>query len=140
MPDIRRFDEADREAVKALWHRCGLVRAWNDPDKDISRKLSCQPEGFLVIEHENTLIGSAMFGYDGHRGMVYYLAIDPIHQGHGHARALMSEIETLAMSWGCPKINLFVRADNAQALGLYERLGYHVETSAALGKRLIPDD
>lgn len=140
MTKIRRFQEEDRAQTIALWQRCGLLRPWNDPDMDITRKLSCQAEGFLILEHEGAVIGSAMFGYDGHRGMVYYLAIDPLHQGRGHARALMMRIEELAISWGCPKINLFVRSDNDQATGLYKNLRYAVETSAAFGKRLIPDD
>lgn len=139
MSDIRPFSDADRAQVIDLWTRCGLVRPWNDPNKDIDRKLTCQPEGFLVVSAQGTILGTAMFGYDGHRGMVYYLAVDPAHQRQGHAQRLMEEVEALALSWGCPKINLFVRADNTQATGFYQTLGYQLETSAAFGKRLIPD-
>jgi ribosomal protein S18 acetylase RimI-like enzyme len=41
---------------------------------------------------------------------------------------------------GCPKLNLQVRDTNAQALGFYEALGYKIDASVSLGKRLIPDE
>ena len=88
---------------------------------------------------EGEPIASAMAGYDGHRGWVYYLAVDPDHRGGGHARALMEEIERLLLDRGVPKINLLVREDNADALGFYDAIGYTRDASVSLGKRLIPD-
>jgi len=71
---IRPFERRDTDAVVALWQARGLTRPWNDPLKDIERKLAVQPELFLVGEHEGEVIATAMGGYDGHRGSVYYLA------------------------------------------------------------------
>jgi hypothetical protein len=68
--DIRPFREADELAVIALWRACGLTRPWNDPRKDIARKLAVQRELFLVGEVGGNVIGSVMGGYDGHRGWV----------------------------------------------------------------------
>ncbi len=65
---IRPFEESDRPHVVKLWDDCGLSRPWNDPDKDISRKLSVQPELFFVGESDGKLVATAMAGYDGHRG------------------------------------------------------------------------
>lgn len=140
-PRIRAFAPDDADAVEALWRACGLTRPWNDPGKDIARKLTVQPELFLVLEDadDGALVGCAMAGYDGHRGCVYYLAIDPARRGEGLGRRLMEEIERRLTGLGCPKINLMVRADNAAALGFYESLGYTPETSTPLGKRLIED-
>ncbi|WP_116417409.1 LuxR C-terminal-related transcriptional regulator [Subtercola boreus] len=45
---MRPFVLSDTEPVVALWEECGLVRSWNDPRKDIARKLTVQPELFLV--------------------------------------------------------------------------------------------
>lgn len=77
---IRVFKKSDRKAVIALWESCGLTRSWNDPNKDISRKLSVQPELFFVGELNGSIIASAMAGYDGHRGHVFYLAVSQEHQ------------------------------------------------------------
>lgn len=137
---IRPFHDDDTEAVVALWRAAGLTRPWNDPHRDIARKKTVQPELFLVGEHEGRVIASAMAGYDGHRGWVNYLAVDPAHRGRGHARALMAEIERLLTALGCPKLNLQVRADNEAALGFYAALGYSPDAAVSLGKRLVPDE
>ena len=42
--DIRVFRTEDEAAVVALWEGCGLIRPWNDPRKDVARKLAVQPE------------------------------------------------------------------------------------------------
>jgi len=81
-----------------------------------------------------------MFGYEGHRGWVNYLAVSPQHQRRGYAKELMQFGEELLLAVGCPKLNLQVRETNAQALGFYEALGYKVDASVSLGKRLIPDE
>ena len=136
---IRSFLQQDEDAVIRLWNECGLVRPWNDPKKDIERKLTTQPELFLVVEKEGVVLGSAMVGYEGHRGWVYYLAVDPSCQGQGIGQALMQEAEHLLMERGCPKIQLLVRSNNSQVLDFYERLGYETGDVVMLGKRLIPD-
>jgi ribosomal protein S18 acetylase RimI-like enzyme len=137
---LRTFEAADTDAVIALWRDCGLTRPWNDPLLDIQRKLTTQPELFLVIEDDDTTVATAMVGFDGHRGWVYYLAVSPDHRGEGHARVLMAEAERLLIERGCPKIMLMVRADNSAVIELYEHLGYGLESTRVLGKRLIPDD
>ena len=139
---IRAFSPADAEAVVALWHECGLVRAWNDPYKDIARKLSEQPELFLVIGaggEKGVVVASAMVGFDGHRGWVYYLAVAPGMQRQSLGRALMARAEQLLIERGCPKLMLMVRSSNAAVIDFYRELGYSEETVVVMGKRLIPD-
>ena len=139
---IRPYESADEAAVIALWSECGLTRAWNDPKKDIARKLTIQPEWFLVGVDDaqgNEVIASAMFGYDGHRGCVNYLAVSPACQRRGHARQLMTRGEALLIAAGCPKLNLQLRTSNADVVNFYERIGYGRDDTVSLGKRLIPD-
>lgn len=138
---IRAFDTARTEAVVALWHESGLTRPWNDPYEDIRRKLVVQPELFLlaVDDEHDTVVGSVMAGYDGHRGWLYYLATSPARRGEGIARALVAEAERLLEAMGCPKVQLMVRPDNEGARGLYDALGYEPFEIWATGKRLIAD-
>lgn len=86
------------------------------------------------------IVASAMGGYDGHRGWVYYVAVHPDHRGAGHGRVLMAELEARLLTSGCPKLNLQVRGGNADALAFYARLGFAVDDVVGLGKRLIPDE
>jgi len=136
---IRPYADADQADVVALWQACGLTRTWNDPVKDIARKQGVQPEWFLVGELNAAVIASVMFGYDGHRGWMNYLAVAPGQQGQGHAKALIAQGEALLLAAGCPKISLMVRRSNTQVLGFYEALGYSQDDVVSLGKRLIPD-
>ena len=136
---IRPFQWEDTDRVIQLWIECGLTRPWNDPRKDIERKLTVQPDLFLVAEADGDVIATAMIGFDGHRGWVSYLAVTPGHRGKGHAAALMAEGERLLIELGCPKIMLMVRAENTSVTGLYEHLGYETESTVVMGKRLISD-
>jgi len=136
---IRPFEAADEDAVVALWESCGLVRAWNDPRRDIARKLAVQPELFLVAVDGETIAGTVMAGYEGHRGWINYLAVSPSRRGEGIGRALMAEAERLLLELGCPKVNLQVRAGNDEALAFYAALGYTPDAAVSLGRRLIDD-
>ena len=136
---IRSYQTPDEAAVVALWQACGLTRPWNDPYKDIARKLQVQPELFLVGELDGQLIASAMAGYDGHRGWVNYLAVAPEQQRRGYAAQLMRRIEGMLLERGCPKLNMQVRTSNSAVLAFYRRLGYAQDEAVSLGKRLIPD-
>lgn len=136
---IRPFHTSDAAEVVALWQACDLTRTWNDPHKDIARKLTVQPELFVVGVEAEQVIASAMFGYEGHRGWVNYLAVDPAHQRRGNAQALMQWGEEALKARGCPKINLQVRSSNAAVIAFYQSLGYGDDQVISLGKRLIPD-
>jgi len=107
---IRAFTEQDTEQVVALWHRCELTRPWNDPHKDIKRKLQVGRELFLVGTVEDNLMACIMGGYEGHRGWINYLAVDP--DWHG----------------------------NTAVQQFYESLGFADDKAMSMGKRLIPDN
>lgn len=138
----RPFALADTEAVVALWRDCGLLRPWNDPHKDIARKLAVQRELFLVVEDrgaDGRVVASAMAGYDGHRGGLYYLAVAPHCQRRGLGQALVAHVEGLLIERGCPKLNLMVRSTNLAVLDFYRRLGYAPDEAVPLSRRLISD-
>jgi ribosomal protein S18 acetylase RimI-like enzyme len=137
--DIREYREADEAAVIALWRECDLVVPWNDPGKDIARKLAAGREFFLVGCNGDRVIASIMGGYEGHRGWINYLAVSPSMRRHGHGEALVREVEERLRRAGCPKVNLQVRATNSEVIAFYEAVGYARDEVVSLGKRLIYD-
>jgi ribosomal protein S18 acetylase RimI-like enzyme len=137
---IREFRRGEEEAVVALWRACDLTRPWNDPFRDIERKLAHSPSLFLVGEEEGQLVGSVMAGYDGHRGWVNYLAVEPSRRGRGLGRALMDAAEERLRAAGCAKINLQVREGNVAARAFYEAIGYEPQELVDFGKRLVSDE
>lgn len=138
--EVRPFQPDDTKAVVRLWRDCGLVVPWNDPRKDIQRKLSVQSEMFLVGCMGDQVVASVMAGYDGHRGWISYLAVHPNYQRAGLGIRMMEEAERHLRASGCPKINLQVRSGNVAVIEFYEKLGFKVDDVVSLGKRLESDD
>jgi ribosomal protein S18 acetylase RimI-like enzyme len=138
--DIRQYLPQDQNAVIEVWRKCNLTRSWNNPEMDIKRKLKVNPELFLVGVIGNRVVATVMGGYEGHRGWVNYLAVEPAYQKKGLGRQLMSEIENKLKAMGCPKLNLQVRIGNHEALVFYEKIGYKNDDVISMGKRLIKDE
>jgi ribosomal protein S18 acetylase RimI-like enzyme len=135
--EIRPYLESDEAAVADLWREVfPAAPAWNVPAADIGRKLAVQRELFLVATIGSEVVGTAMGGYDGHRGWVYYVAVRPRYRRQGIGTALMERVEAGVARLGCPKINLQVRASNEGVVSFYKKLGYEVEERISMGKRL----
>jgi ribosomal protein S18 acetylase RimI-like enzyme len=136
---IQPYKPENEAAVIELWRKCNLVRPQNNPKKDIARKMKVDPELFLVGMIDNKVVAAAMGGYDGHRGAVYYLSVDPAHQKKGLGRQIMTALEEKLLARGCPKLNLMFRTDNGKVEKFYEKIGYQRDACIEMGKRLIPD-
>ena len=128
--------DTETGAVVELWRRCGLTRPWNDPIEDIAHACRTADAVVLVGREGSAIVASVIVGFDGHRGWVYYLAVDPASQRHGFGRTMMSAAETWLRDRGAPKLQLMVRDTNVAALGFYERLGFEPQPVVTLGKRL----
>src|SRR5688572_18203541 len=137
---VRAFKESDEARVIELWMFGGLLKPWNDPKKDIARKLKVQRELFLVAELEGLVVGVVMAGYEGHRGWVNYLAVDIGQRRRGIGTALMRDVERRLRILGCPKINLQVRHENTAVQAFYTALGFSDDAVLSMGKRLESDE
>ena len=135
---VRDFRETDRPALTTLWEACGLTRPWNDPNDDIDRAVATRDATIRVGYLGDRLAGSVMAGHDGHRGWVYYLAVDPSQQGRGLGRELMEEAGLWLLSRGAPKLELMVREGNDRAAKFYEALGFERQPVTVYGKWLKP--
>jgi ribosomal protein S18 acetylase RimI-like enzyme len=140
MIEIRSYEPRDEIHVIRLWNKCGLVVPWNNPVRDIRRKLEVQPEMFLVCSLSTKIIATVMAGYDGHRGWINYLTVHPDHRRTGIGKRMVEEAEILLRAAGCPKINLQVRSTNTKVIEFYKKIGFKVDDVISFGKRLVPDD
>ena len=134
--DIRPLDASDRAAAVALWHAAGLTRPWNPPEADFDRAVAGPTSAVLGCREGDRLLATAMVGHDGHRGWVYYLAVDSDRRGTGLGRAMMSAAEAWVRAAGIPKIQLMVRSSNAAATSFYDALGYGAEDTTVLSRWL----
>ncbi|MFG1213490.1 GNAT family acetyltransferase [Xanthobacter flavus] len=133
---IGHASDADTEALAALWERAGLTRPWNDPHADIALARRGPHSTILVAREGGRIAGSAMVGHDGHRGWVYYLAVEPDLQGRGLGRALLRAVEDWLRARAIPKLMLLVRPDNEKVRGFYAAEGYLEEPRIVFSRRL----
>jgi ribosomal protein S18 acetylase RimI-like enzyme len=127
---------AEKATVIALWGKCGLTRPWNDPVKDIDFAIASETSTVLVGKVDKQIVASAMVGHDGHRGALYYVAVDPAHRKQKIGAALMQAAEDWLKSHGVWKINIMIREDNLDAIGFYKALGYEMNAVVSLGKKI----
>ncbi len=133
---IEPLSPGDEAAAVGLWTRAGLTRPWNDAGADFRRAVDGPASVVLGAWADGELVGSAMVGHDGHRGWVYYLAVDDAVRGRGLGRQLMAAAEEWLAGHGVPKIQFMVRSDNAAVLDFYDHLGYERQDVVVLGRRL----
>lgn len=134
--NIRPYTPADRDAVIALWQTCGLTRPWNDPGSDIAFCTSRPESTILVGERDDRILASIMTGHDGHRGWLYYLAVEPALQKAGLGRAMVAAAENWLKARGVPKVMLMVRPENEKVRAFYDALGYAEEPRVIFSRRL----
>jgi ribosomal protein S18 acetylase RimI-like enzyme len=128
----------DLPAVLDLWSTAGpgVHLGRSDEPAEIRKKLSRDPDLFLVAEENGALIGAVMGGYDGRRAIVYHLAVVPRRRREGLGGALMAELEARLKAKGCLKAYLLVTNDNPEALRFYENQGWEVMDMRLMGKEL----
>jgi ribosomal protein S18 acetylase RimI-like enzyme len=138
---IRRVVEGDTEAIIALWRV--VFPEYDDPTRpqrdaraSIARKLAFGDGLFWLAEQDGRLVGTAMAGYDGHRGWIYSIGVAPVERRKGHARALLAHAEAQLRVVGCPKINIQVLAANEAAMHFWRATGYETDHVVSLGRRL----
>ena len=130
---------ADYEPVFTLWQSIerGVHTGRSDTLAEIEKKLTRDPDLFLIAEADGDIIGSVIGGYDGRRGLVYHLAVAEAFRGQGIGSQLMEELESRLRAKGCLKSYLLVTSDNPEAEVYYQRRGWqHMDSVRLYGKEL----
>ena len=137
-PTITLYQDANhRRQVITLWETVfGYEAKHNDPSVVIDKKCEVDDLFFVALDGE-TVVGTIMCGYDGHRGWIYSVAVDPSHRRQGVGSCLVSYAENALHCKGCMKINLQIMEGNEDVAVFYSSLGYSVEKRVSMGK-LMP--
>jgi ribosomal protein S18 acetylase RimI-like enzyme len=133
---IAPIEDEDVSAVVSLWERCGLTRPWNEPAADIALARKDSNATVLIGREGETIVATALVGHDGHRGWVYYVAVDPDHQKKGFGRVIMAAAEDWLRRIGIEKVQLLVRAENTAVRAFYESIGYGEQPRVMFAKWL----
>jgi ribosomal protein S18 acetylase RimI-like enzyme len=133
---IQAIEDGDVTEVIALWQRCGSLRSWNDPARDIALARKETNATVLLGRNDGALVASVLVGHDGHRGWVYYVTVDPDHRFKGYGRVIMTAAEDWLRARGIEKLQLMVRGDNAKVHAFYQSLGYYDQERVVFAKWL----
>jgi ribosomal protein S18 acetylase RimI-like enzyme len=123
--------------VIALWRSCGLLVEHNDPAADFRFARGRESSDVLLgIGPEGRVIASAMVGHDGHRGWLYYVAVDPARRGQGLGRQIVEAAETWLSERSVRKVQLLVRETNTDVIGFYAQIGFETAPVTIMQKWL----
>ena len=136
-PLIRAYRDDDEDQVVALWHACGLTKDYNPPAGDIAFCRATPTAELFVAADGERVVATAMAGHDGHRGWLYYVAVEPALRSTGLGRRMVSRAEGWLAGLGVRKVNLIIRDTNTAVRGFYERIGYDVEPRTQMARWLV---
>jgi ribosomal protein S18 acetylase RimI-like enzyme len=137
MPTISKYKDEHFAGVEALWREAFPNDApWNKASTAIAEKMRFQPDLMLVALEGAEVVGSAMAGYEGHRGWISRIAVLRAHRRERIGQALLLEAEKRLAALGCIKINLQVLEANSAVVRFYEEAGYEIEPRISMSKHL----
>ncbi len=139
MPDviIREFHfPEDYARVIEIWKEFspGVNFSQSDTMEEIQKKLDYSPDLFLVAQFEGRIVGSVIGGFDGRRGMIYHLAVEPDLRKIGIGKALMTEVEKRLKAKGCIKSYLLIMAENSSVIDYYKEMDWKLMDVFIMGK------
>ncbi len=134
---VTTYDNAEhRQQVVDLWKDAfGYEVSYNSPGLVIDQKIAHDDFLFVALDGK-VVIGTAMAGYDGHRGWIYSVAVHPDFRKQGVGSRLLSHAQDRLVAMGCLKINLQITGENSEVQAFYEANGFSVEERVSMGKRL----
>ena len=134
---IRPFLDEDLAQVEALWRACKLAVSYNDPASDIAFcRNSGHGEVFVGEDEGSRVIASVMVGHDGHRGWLYYVAVEPSQRKLGLGAQMVRHGEDWLRARGVRKVQLLVRESNVGVEHFYDRIGYERAQSVVMQRWL----
>jgi ribosomal protein S18 acetylase RimI-like enzyme len=114
------------EEVHKLWKMAGLSLGASDTEEEVARVLDYSPELFIVGKIEGKIIAVVMGAFDGRRGYVHHLTIDPEFQKKGYGQEMMEELHKRFLNKGVVKVHLFVEIENKGVIEFYQKIGWYV--------------
>lgn len=131
--DTRKYREDDKQKLIALWQKVFPDDPpHNEPSGVIAAKLKVD-DLIFVAEQDNEIVGACMAGYDGHRGWLYAVAVDPHYRRVGTGTSLVRASLDALRELGCIKVNLQIRPTNTAVAAFYKSLGFAVEERLSMG-------
>ena len=110
------------ERVFELWKICGITLGSSDTREQVDRVLEYSSDLFFVGIEDNEIIAVVIGAFDGRRGYVHHLAVEPKLQNKGYGRLMMEELHKRFKEKKIHKVHLFVEVDNKGVIEFYKKV------------------
>ena len=121
---IRECGQGEAQSLLALWRKAGATVGVTDTVEDIQRVIGHSAAIVLVAELDAHIVASVIGTFDGWRGNIYRLAVDPEYRRQGLAHKLVDELDNRLASMGVKRITALVEKDHPWAVGFWNSQGY----------------
>lgn len=140
--EIRTLTIADYDAMIDLWHRAELEIKPNGRESRafLSQEMQTNTDGFIGLVDNETLIGIVIVTYDGRRGWIHRLAVDPAYRRQGLGQRLIAEAEMRLKKRGAKLFAAFIEEENAASLGLFETMDYSFTRTLVFARKRESND
>jgi GNAT superfamily N-acetyltransferase len=125
---IRAATADDIRAVLALWERERSASAVTADTPEVVMR-AIEPGALLLAERDGRLVGTLIAGWDGWRGNLYRLVVEPGHRRQGIARDLVEAGESRLRALGATRITALVGRAQPEAAAFWEATGYEDDTN-----------
>jgi len=135
---IEKFSMESYDDIITLWRKAGINVGSTDTKEEIEIMVKRNPQLFLVGILDQKLISVVMGGFDGRRGYVHHLAVDPDYQKKGYGKMMMDELLVSFRKMGVHKVHLFIEKYNKEVVKFYLNLGWEIRDDLIM-MSYIPD-
>jgi ribosomal protein S18 acetylase RimI-like enzyme len=135
---IENFSMKYYQKVVNLWKKTGISVGSSDSEEEIEKMLKRNPNLLLIGKINEKIIAIVMGGFDGRRGYVHHLAVDPIHQKKGYGKMIMNELLNNFRKIGVHKIHLFIEKTNLDVVNFYKNLEWQIRDDLIM-MSFVPD-
>ena len=125
--NIREMTDTDLPVVQTLWKEAGFNLSFSDTLPELKKMLQHNPNLCLVLElsnNEKKIIGAVLGGFDGRRGWIHHLAINPLYQNKRIGTKIMDELTQRFENMGVAKLKLEILEKNKNVIEFYKKIGW----------------
>ena len=135
---IENFNIQHYPEVLELWKKAGIGVGSSDTKEEIALIIARNPELFLIGKEQEKIIATVIGAFDGRRGYVHHLAVDPMYQEKGYGKAIMDDLIERFRKKKVHKIHLFIQKQNKKVVDFYSKQGWEIRDDIIM-MSFIPD-
>jgi len=129
---IEKFKIEYYDEVVGLWRKAGVEIVSSDTIDEVTRVLNRNPDLFLIGKLHEKVIAVVIGAFDGRRGYVHHLAVDPDYQKMGYGKTIMEALIEQFRTKNIQKVHLFIEKSNKSVIKFYSNLGWDMRADLIL--------